>query len=64
MPGDLKYGNGVLARDGWKLGKKLIERVAALEVVNEALYRRARPGKDGRAAEAIRRTRDERVWHR
>ena len=44
MLGHLKHGNGVFARDGWKLGKELIQRVATLQVVNHALDRRARAG--------------------
>jgi hypothetical protein len=50
---ELKGGNGLFASDGRKLPEKLVECVAALDVVEQRLYRDAGTNKDGRSAQNL-----------
>lgn len=44
----------MLPRNPWEILKKIIQRIAGPEVIEQCLHWNARTGKDGRATEAVR----------
>lgn len=60
--GELEYGNGMLARYARELIEEVIEWMAGFEIVDKGLYGNTCTSENGRSAEAVGRTRDQRVW--
>ncbi len=54
LASELKRGNGLFASNGRKLPEKLVQRVAALDVVEERLDRDASADEHGRSAQNLR----------
>jgi len=59
LPGEFEHGDGVLPGHVWKVREERIERVAALEVIDQRLDRHSGARKYSRAAQAVGRAGDE-----